>query len=350
MALLIFYLVLALVVSFVCSIMEAALLSVPISFINMKESEGKNFAIALKKFKEDINEPLAAILSLNTIANVVGAAGVGAQASIVLQNVPFGVVSGLLTLMLLVFSEIIPKTIGARYGKSIALYMVFPLKFMIIITYPFVWLSTSITRLFGKDNHEATVSREEVSAMVEMATCEGEFKVKENKVIQNIMKLETIKVEDIMTPQIVVSTASEDITVAKFHKDKSMMHYSRIPIYEGDNEDNITGYILRRMVLENLANDQFSTKLKEIRRNIVIAKEGSSITKLWEKLLEEKEHIALIVDEYGSFAGIVTLEDIIESILGLEIVDEYDSEVDMQQYARKKWEERREKYKHIFAE
>ena len=348
--LLIVYLVFALVVSSICSILEAALLSVPISYLNMKEAEGDSSAMRLKMYKENINKPLAAILSFNTVANIIGAAGVGAQASIVLQSVPFGIVSGVLTLLLLIFSEIIPKTVGARYCKSIALHLVLPLRCMIVLAYPFVWLSNYLTFLFDKDNHEATLSREEVSVMVEMATDEGEFEVKENKVIQNIMKLETVKVEDIMTPQIVVSTASEDITVKELYGDKSMMQFSRIPVYEGDNEDNITGYILWKKVLENLANDYFSVKLKDIRRNIVIAKEGSSITKLWEKLLEEKEHIALIVDEYGSFAGIVTLEDIIESIFGLEIVDESDSEVDMQQYARKKWEERREKYKHIIAE
>ena len=350
MVLLFFYLGLALVISFICSMMEAALLSVPISFINMKELEGNKAAAALKLLKENINKPLAAILSFNTVANIIGAAGVGAQAAIVLQNVPFGIVSGVLTLLLLVFSEIVPKTIGARFCKPIALHIVFPLKCMIVVAYPFVWLSKYVTQLFGNDGQESTMSREEVSAMVEIATEEGEFEVKENKVIQNIMKLETVKVEDIMTPQIVVSTACEDISVKEFHKDKTMIPYSRVPVYEGDNEDNITGYILRKTVLENLAVDNFNTKLKDIRRNIVIAKEGSSITNLWEKLLAEKEHIALIVDEYGTFAGIVTLEDIIESILGLEIVDEFDSEVDMQQYARNKWQERRAKYKHIIAE
>jgi CBS domain containing-hemolysin-like protein len=163
------------------------------------------------------------------------------------------------------------------------------------------------------------------------------------------MRLETIKVEDIMTPQIVVLTAPEELTVAEFHRDRSFLNYSRIPVYEGDNGDNITGYVLQKTVLDHLANDDFSVKLKDIRRNIVIAREGLSLTTLWETLLEEKEHIALIVDEYGTFAGIVTMEDIIESILGLEIVDETDSEIDMQQYARKKWQERSEKYKHIIS-
>ncbi|MCL2097666.1 MAG: CNNM domain-containing protein [Bacteroidales bacterium] len=330
--------------------MESVLLSTPISFINMKEAEGHKQASALKDFKENINKPLAAILSVNTIANTIGAAGVGAQAATLFGNSYFGIISAILTLLILIFSEIIPKTIGSRFYRQLAMRIVVPLKCLIFIAYPFVLLSKLIAKTFGTDENEATVSREEVSAMANLATDEGEVEVKENKVIQNIMRLETIKVEDIMTPQIVVLTASEDLTVSAFHRDKSYLNYSRIPVYEEDNEDNITGYVLQKTVLDHLANDDFLIKLKDIRRNIVIAREGLSITTLWETLLKEKEHIALIVDEYGSFAGIVTMEDIIESILGLEIVDETDSIEDMQQYARQKWQERSEKYKHIISE
>lgn len=326
------------------------MLSTPVSYINMKESEGSKAALVFKNFKEEVDKPLSAILTINTIANIVGAAIIAAKALVLWGNVFMGVVSGSLTLCILIFSEIIPKTIGAKYSRQIALKIVYPLKVVIFVAYPFVLISKLISKLIGKNYQEATVSREEVSAMVDIATGEGEFKVKESKIIQNLMKLESVKVEDIMTPQIVVSIAPENMTVAEFHKNKSFLHFSRIPVYEGENEDNITGYVLRKTVLENLANDNFKVQLKEIRRNIVIAKEGLSITTLWETLLEEKEHIALVVDEYGSFAGVVTLEDIIESILGLEIVDETDTEEDMQQYARKKWEERREKYKHIVSE
>ena len=350
MGLLIFYLLLAMLVAFSSSLLESVLLSVPISFINMKEAEGDKKATTLKNFKEHIDKPLAAILSINTVAVTIGAAGVGARTIYLWGDTYFGVVTATLTLLLLVFSEILPKTIGARFSRSIAMHIVLPLKCMIFIAYPFVLLSKVMAKVVGNDSNEATVSREEVSAMMDIATDEGEFEVKENKLIQNIMRLETIKVEDIMTPQIVVLTALEDLTAEEFHKDKSYLNYSRIPVYEGDNEDNITGYVLQKTVLDHLANDDFSVKLKDIRRNIVMAKEGLSITTLWETLLEEKEHIALIVDEYGTFTGIVTLEDIIESILGLEIVDETDSEVDMQQYARKKWQERSEKFKHILSE
>ena len=349
MGLLIFFLLLALVTSFICSLMESALLSTPISFVNMKEAEGHKRAVALKNFKEHIDKPLAAILTVNTIANTVGAAGVGAQAVIVFENAYLGIITALLAFVLLIFSEIIPKTIGSRFYRSIVMHIVLPLKWLVVISYPFVLISRLVSKVMGSDSNEATVSREEVSAMMDIATDEGEFEVKENKVIQNIMRLETIKVEDIMTPQIVVLTASEDLTVKEYYRNKSYLNYSRIPVYEEDNEDIITGYVLQKTILDHLANDDFSIKLKDLRRNIVMAREGLSITTLWETLLEEKEHIALIVDEYGSFAGIVTMEDIIESILGLEIVDETDSEVDMQQYARTKWQERSEKYKHILS-
>ena len=236
---------------------------------------------------------------------------------------------------------------GANYWRRLCIPVANLLRVLIVIMYPFVLLSKLLVRAMGKKNHEAAVSREEVSAMVEMAAEEGELEVSENKIIQNIVKLESVKVEDVMTPQTVVSIAPEEMTVAEFYKIKDYLHYARIPVYADDDEDHITGYVLRQKVLENVANDKFDTRLSDIKRLIVVAEEGQTLTKLWEILLKEKEHIALIVDEYGSFTGIVTLEDIIESIFGLEIVDETDSVEDMQQYARNKWKERKEEYKHI---
>jgi CBS domain containing-hemolysin-like protein len=346
---LVLFLLFAVVISFICSLMEALLLSTPISFINLKDTEGDKAAGYFKKFKENIDKPLSAILTINTIANTVGAVGVGAQATALWGNLYFGFVSAGLTLIILFFSEIIPKTIGATYWRKMALNSVSMIRTMIVIAYPFVFLSEVFTRIIGKRNHEATISREEVSAMMDIAVEEGEFETKESKIIKNIMRLETVKVDDIMTPQIVVSAAPEEMTVAEFYKNKNFLHYARIPVFADDNEDNITGYVLRQAVLEQVANDSFHTRLADIRRNIVVAEEGQSITTLWETLLEQKEHIAIIVDQYGSFEGVVTLEDIIESIFGLEIVDETDNIVDMQQYARNKWKERREKYKHIIS-
>lgn len=349
MGLLIFYLLLALSISFVCSVLEAVLLSTPTSFISMKESEGAKHVALFKKLKQDIDKPLSAILSLNTVAHTIGAAGVGSQSAIVFGDAYFGLTSAILTVLILVLSEIIPKTIGASYWRSLALASAPLIKAMIVICYPLVWMSELITKLIAPKQKEASVSREEVSAMINVGVEEGTFHSKENKIIQNLIRLEGIRTRDIMTPRIVVAIASEDMTLREFYKNKALLQYSRIPIYEDDNKENITGYVLRQTIFEHLAGDQFDMKLSDIKRNITITTDSRSITGLWEDLLSQKEHIALVIDEYGSFEGIVTMEDIIESILGLEILDEKDHIADMQQYARERWAHRKDKYKHLEA-
>ena len=349
MALLIFYLLLALIVSFICSVMEAVLLSTPASFIEMKEAEGVKSATVLKRFKNNIDKPLSAILSLNTIAHTIGAAGVGAQAAKVFANVSFGVISAVLTILILILSEIIPKTIGASYWRSLSSLSATVISWMVVICYPLVWISELVTRAIAPKNREATVSREEVSAMVNMGHSEGIFRAGENKIIQNLIRLESIKARDIMTPRIVVSTASEDMTLREFYADKSLLQYSRIPVYSG-NKENFTGYVLRQDVLEALTEDKFDLTVSSIKRPMQIFIDSYTLPSLWEHLLLHKEHIALIVDKYGSFEGVVTMEDVIESILGIEIIDEKDSVVDMQQYARERWESRKSKYKYLDIE
>ncbi len=347
MGLLIFYLALALSFSFLCSILEAVLLSVTPSFISMKENKGANGVKALKWLKSDIDKPLSAILSVNTIAHTIGAAGVGSQAAIVFNNVPFGVISAVLTVLILVFSEIIPKTIGASYWRSLALPLTPVIQLLIIICYPLVWVSELLTNLIAPNEADGKVSREEVSAMISMGTEQGIFHSNENKVYQNLMRLETIKAKDVMTPRVVVTTASEDMTLREFYDNKENLQYSRIPIYSAENKENITGYVLRQNVFEQLASDNFSMRLGDIAHKVIFSTDNSSITSIWEDMLTNKEHITIILDEYGSFEGVVTMEDIIESIFGFEILDEKDSIVDMQQYAREQWASRKEKYKHL---
>ena len=349
MALLLFYLLLALVVSFVCSVMEAVLLSTPASFIEMKEAEGVKAATVLKRFKNNIDKPLSAILSLNTVAHTVGAAGVGAQAAIVFENVSFAVISAILTILILILSEIIPKTIGASYWRGLYSIAATTISWMVIICYPLVWVSELITRAIAPKNRLNTVSREEVSAMVNMGHSEGVFRAGENKIIQNLMRLESIKARDIMTPRIVVSLAAEEMTLRDFYADKTLLQYSRIPVYSGSKE-NFTGYVLRQDVLEALTEDKFDLTLASIKRPIQIFIDTYTLPSLWEHLLLHKEHITIIVDKYGSFEGVVTMEDVIESILGIEIIDEKDNVVDMQQYARERWESRKSKYKYINIE
>lgn len=343
MLLLIFYLSLALIVSFLCSIMESVLLSTPLSFLLVKEKEGHKSSRIFIKLKNQVERPLAAILSLNTIAHTIGAAGVGTEATKIFGEVYFGIISAILTFLILIFSEIIPKTIGATYWRRLALSSGVIMNIMMIISYPLVIMSGYITKLFSKDSKDISVSREEISAMAHIGTEEGVFKDSENKVIQNLIRLRTVKVSAIMTPRVVVMAADQNMLLEEFLVKKEFRYYSRIPVYAKDIE-NITGYIFRQSVFEKLAEKEKNLKLRDIRREIVIAHEFQTVFKLWEVLLEKKEHIALIVDEYGGMDGIVTMEDIIETLLGLEIVDESDKIIDMQQYARERWTERKAKY------
>lgn len=340
MGLIFLYLSIALFVSFLCSVLEAVLLSTPASFITMKETEGAKGAKLLKKLKNNIDRPISAILSLNTVAHTVGASGVGAEAVKVFGEEYFGIISFILTLLILVLSEIIPKTIGARYWRTLAVPSASVVQFMIFLTYPLVLLSEFITKIFSSGKQHS-VSREEVSAMAKVGAEEGVLKVEENKMIQNMLKLSNVKVDQIMTPSVVVECADENLTMREFYSDKNFRNYSRIPLFV-DDDDYITGYVLRQTVLENLADDKFEKKLSEISRPILSFPESASVSAVWEKMLAKKEHISVVIDEYGCFRGIVTMEDIIETVLGFEIVDENDKVEDMQKLARDKWAKMKE--------
>lgn len=342
MLLLFFYLFLALVVSFLCSIMEAVLLSTPQSFLIVKHEEGNAWAKKFADLKSKIDKPLSAILSLNTVAHTVGAAGVGAQAIKVFGEASFGIVSAILTILILVITEIIPKTIGAKYWRNLAMPSSYTISGMIIITYPLVAMAAVITKLISKKSQETT-SREEIAALANIGANEGVFSYEEHKIIQNVLKLKNVRVSEIMTPRVVVALADEEQYLKDFLKNKDYLKFSRIPVFS-ENEENITGYVFRQTVFENLAEDHFELKLKDIKRDIVIVPNTIILFTLWEKLLLKKEHIAIIVDEYGGLDGIVTMEDIIETLLGMEIIDEKDTVADMQKYARDRWKERQAKY------
>jgi CBS domain containing-hemolysin-like protein len=339
MGLLIFYLFLAIAISFLCSVMEAVILSVTISFIKTKENQGKKSARLLRDFKSNIDRPLSAILTINTIAHTVGAAGVGAQAVAIFGEAYFGIISAILTLLILILSEIIPKTIGARYWRKLALPSAGILLGMIYIAYPLVIIARWITRSFSGKGDQQSVSREEIAAMAHIGRQEGVFEQSEEKVIQNLIMLRSINIRNIMTPRTVMVAASEDLLLTDFFKNKDYLRYSRIPIFDG-RIDNITGFVLKSDVLEMLAEDKFLLRLKDIKREMLITYENFSIPRTLEQLLEKREHIALIVDEYGGVEGIVTLEDIFETLLGLEITDETDDQVDMQKLARDLWAKR----------
>lgn len=340
------YLFIALFVSFLCSIMEAVLLSTPQSFLVVKHNEGHVWARPYMDLKANIDKPLSAILSLNTVAHTIGAAGVGAQAVKVFGEAYFGIVSAVLTILILVITEIIPKTIGSRYWRNLGKTSYLTIKGMIFLTYPLVLISAMITRLISDNKDERTTSREEIAALTNIGAGEGLFSIKENKILQNILRLKDIKVTEIMTPRVVLASADESLSLSDFLKNKEFLKFSRIPVFS-EKEENITGYVVRQMVMEHLAEDRHDLKLKDIKRQIYVAPESIVLFSLWEKLLEMKEHIAIIVDEYGGLEGIVTMEDIIETLLGFEIVDEKDTIINMRDFAREKWIKRQAKYFHI---
>lgn len=345
MALLILFLSISVAISFLCSVLESVLLSTPLSFITMKVNEGSKSATTFLKLKQNPERPLSAILTLNTIANTVGAAGVGRQASIVFGNVWFGLVSAAVTILILIFGEIIPKSIGTAYWKRL-LPLGKVIQFLVWMLYPVVVTLQLIAKLFSPKSEDPTVSREEVSAIANIGEEEGVIDQSENKVIQNIIKLDDVKAYDVMTPRAVVAFAPETMTLREFYKDDNFSHFSRVPIYS-DSPDNICGYVMRNDILELLADDNFSSPLSVVKRDIEMFNEDAAVSDIWESLLKTKDQIALIIDEYGSFQGVLTLEDIIETILGMEIVDESDEYSDMQQYARERWKKRQNRFKQI---
>lgn len=336
MALILFYLIGALGVSFMCSVLEAVLLSTPISFISMKESQGIKTASLLMKYKINVDRPVAAILTLNTVAHTIGAAGVGSESVKVFGEAYFGIISAVLTLLILVLSEIIPKTIGASYWRTLAIPSAKIIRVLIVITYPLVWLSELLTRCVSPKIQPLTVSREEVAAMVNVGKDEGVIEIEENNVIQNFLKLSNVCAKDIMTPYVVVASTSLMTTMKEFYDNQALSPFSRIPVFDAKSEF-IVGYVRRANVLEMLTQDKFSMLISEIVRPILFFMEDAKVSDIWQKMLEKKEHISVITDEYGCMRGIVTMEDVIETMLGVEIVDECDTIDDLQAMAREKF-------------
>lgn len=338
MILLFVYLFLALSISFLCSVLEAVLLSSTSSFLETFDESNRG-AMFLKKYKKKNDRPISSILSLNTIAHTVGAAGVGAQATAVFGETYFGIVSALLTLLILVFSEIIPKSIGSNYWRKLVPFSGWSIHIMIYICYPLVIVFEFITKIFTKKEMQ-TVSREEIAALTNIGEREGVFVSQESEIINNLIQLKNIKVHDIMTPRTVVLVAPEKMKLSELFQRKEYRPFSRILIYKGD-PDNISGYVMKTTVLEELSNNN-NMQIKNLKRNILVYYENFSVLSLFETLISKKEQIAMIVDEYGTFSGIVTMEDIIETLIGFEIVDEHDNQIDMQQFAKENWEKRAE--------
>lgn len=343
MSLLLLYVFLAIFFSFLCSILEAALLSFTPTFLKVKAQEGKNYAERLAQFKKDIDQPLIAILTINTMAHTIGAITVGVQAEVLWgngQNI-IAIVSIVMTLAILILSEIIPKTIGATYWQKLGPFtatflqlLIVPLKYTGIL-----WLMMLTTKLIGKAAHVNNMSREEFLAITHAASEEGVFEESETQIIKNLLIFKSVQARDVMTPFSVAKIEDEETTIEDFYRSNRNLKFSRIPIYKG-SPNNVTGFILKDDLLEEMIDDKGPEPLSKIKRSIMINAASKPIPKLFETFIEKKAHISMVVDEYGNTIGLVTMEDIIETLLGLEIMDESDSVQDMQLLARKNWEKR----------
>ena len=339
LTLLILYITLAIGVSFLCSIMEAVLLSVTPAYIGALDAQKPSAAERLRELKNDVDRPLAAILTLNTVAHTIGAAGAGAEAAAYFGSGAIGVFSALLTLGILVLSEIIPKTLGAVYWRGLAPLVSRLLKPLIYLLYPLVLMSQWFAKLLTRGEPKGDVSREELAALADIGAEEGVFGDQEARLFKSLLRFESLKVSDVMTPRTVVVAFPETATVSELVD--AGRPFSRYPIYK-ENHDDITGYVLLSDALSAVAADAHDTPLSSLRRDLVAVPERQSVLEAFDRLVEGRDHIALVVDEYGGTAGVATMEDVIETLLGLEITDETDKTEDMQVLARERWRRRAE--------
>ena len=349
MTTLLFFFVFSILLSFICSIWEAVLLSITPSFVSRMQKESPAIGHRLVVMKEDIDRPLSAILTLNTIAHTVGAVGVGIEAGKIFGKhyLDLGIVeinyesviAGLMTLAILILSEIIPKTLGANYWKHLTPITIRSLTVLLFIMAPFVWMSKWITRLIKKEGAKSVFSRADVVAMADAGLESGAIDKEEKSIIQNLLRLEKLKVEDIMTPRSVMHTVDEQLTLSEIYKMHNPLQFSRIPVYS-NNPDNITGLVLKDMVLEHLAEDRHNKRVGEIKRDILFVQNEFSVAKLMDTLILRRQHLAIVADKFGTVVGLVTMEDLFETLLGLEIVDEYDTVENLQKLARDRWKKK----------
>jgi CBS domain containing-hemolysin-like protein len=346
MELLLLFFFVSIFFSFLCSIWEAVLLSIPPSFVAAGAKEGTRTGLILSRFKEDVDRPLAAILTLNTIAHTVGAIGVGAQASKLFShatlmgiNVAAVIVPTVMTLAILILSEIIPKTLGAGYWRGLAGFTASSLQLIIFILYPLVVLSQMITRLLKKDGEGSVLSRSEFSAMTEVIAEQGVLARQESGIIKSLLRFSSVRAGDVMTPRTVVVAAEGRQTVGEFYAAHKSVRLSRIPLFDG-SIDTITGFMIRSDILRRMVEGQDDIPLKELQRPILVVNHDQPLPEVFNTLIEKRAHIAVVIDKYGGTAGILTMEDVVETLLGLEIVDEFDRTADMQQLARQNWEVR----------
>jgi len=342
-ALLAMYVFMALVFSFLCSIAEAVLLSMTPSFIAGMEQKQPKRALLLRKLKqENVDRSLAAILTLNTIAHTVGAIGSGAKATVVFGSAYFGLFSAIMTLMILFLSEIIPKTLGAVFWRNLTGFTAYFIRVLICLLYPLILVSERMTKWIAQGKKVHAFSRAEFIAMAYIGEKSGHIREDESRIINNLLALDSLTARDIMTPRTVIVAIKENSTVSEALKDLSEKPFSRLPLY-GKNLDDIMGFVLKDDILLNHAQGRTDSTLQSLKHEIEIVSAEMSISKLLEFFLDHRSHIALVVGTYGGTEGLVTLEDVVETLLGMEIVDEDDAAKDMQSLARRQWKKRAEK-------
>lgn len=334
MVLLLFYALLALGISFLCSLLEASLLSIPRSHVALLAENGTRAGTRLAEMKSNIDKPLAAILTLNTIAHTIGAAGVGAEAAIIWGHASIGWVSAAMTLLILVLSEIIPKTLGAAHSKRLAPFTATTTRIMMILTAPIVWGLERIHRLIGFKRGDNTVSRAELLAAIRLGHEAGALNAREYQIVQNLVALRQVKLRDVLTPRSVIYALPADKRIGKLGDERGIYQFARIPVYENTLDQPI-GYITRSDIHWLQQSNRLDAKLSAHVKPIRMFAEDASVADALEAMLVDREHIAIVRDNAGKTVGLMTLEDAIETMIGVEIVDETDPVVDLQELARR---------------
>ncbi|MCR9278794.1 MAG: hemolysin family protein [Pseudomonadaceae bacterium] len=344
-SLLITFFLISIITSFLCSLWEAVLLSITPAYAETERASGSTLGDRLQSFKTNIDRPLAAILTLNTVAHTIGAIGVGQQATLIWGDTNVWLTSfavpALMTIGVLVLSEIVPKTIGATYWRRLAPFTVSCLQFLLWVLAPLVWASQLITRMLKQDKHMTVFNRSDFLALAEIGAQEGVIESSESTIIGNLFKLQSIEARDVMTPRTVIVAAPEDTVINDWYEQEgSTLRFSRIPVYQNGSIDQVTGFVLKQELQQAIIDQRGSETLATCRRPLMVVSEHTPLPELFNALLEKKEHLALAVDEFGGTSGIVTMEDVIETLLGLEIVDESDRTDNMRALARQHWQQR----------
>ena len=334
---LILYVAVALGVSFLCSIWEAAMLSTPVSHIELLVQQGSRAGAIMQRLRQNVEHPISAILTLNTIAHTVGAAGAGAEATAIFGSEYFGIISAVLTLLILVFSEIIPKTLGAVYAKPLTPFTAYSLQILLFAFRPAVFVFEFVTRSMRPSEDAPTVTRSELQVMARISAEEGGIRERENRIVANLLQLADVQVETIMTPRTVVQMIQQETTVGEVINAHKLLPYSRIPLY-GESADDVKGYVLRHEIYKRAAADEYQVKMRDIALELDVVPETNSVAQVLDQFIAEQDHIFLVIDEYGGTAGLITLEDTVETLLGIEILDESDRVADLRQLARRRYQ------------